>query len=407
MVLKEGFRISRRKFAAAALLTSGTLAWFFLINVYLRDIFSMFSPDSFWVNIGQILFYASVVFSAIVGIVLGRRVNLRKLMLSWIIFGVLSTILMAISLGTEFSVFFSIFLGSSLGLGLPSSMAFLADSTAVEERARVAGATILATFVVAFLGIATVTISGSGLVIAILLFAIVRSTSFLALALDKCDREKGREEHRSPKPAYKEFFFYLFPWVMFTIAAGLANNLWPSTPEFNAANSIGTLLRYAFTIPIFGFVAGVIADRFGRKQAIIIGLILLGLSFALLGFSVQPASVIFYLTASGAAWGSFLAIYLVVPGDLSVSGSREKFYAFITIMPLIVIVSFNILPGNIPFLQTNPSSFSQIMTVLLFLSIIPVYRAKETLSESRVRARKMKEHLNRVEKLVKDAKKPE
>ncbi len=50
--------------------------------------------------------------------------------------------------------------------------------------------------------------------------------------------------------------------------------------------SLGTVFRYVF-IAIFGFVWGVVADRVGRKQPIIIGLIILGVSFALLGFAMS------------------------------------------------------------------------------------------------------------------------
>ena len=398
-------RISSRKFATATLLISGSLAWFFLLHTYLSDVFTSYTADLFWVNLGRILFYGFAVFSAVVGSLIGERFCCRKYLLLWIAFGVVSTIMLAASIGTIFSVFFSVLLGLSLGLGLPSSMAFLAESTAVEERSRVSGTTILGTFVVAFLAIATVRILGLGIVTTILLFAVVRSISFLALALDKIDIEKRETGFRFPKPLYKEFVFYLFPWVLFTIAASLATNLIPENQVYASAVAIGTTLRYV-CIAIFGFVSGVIADRIGRKQPIIMGLILLGVSFALLGFAISPNTVIIYLTASGAAWGSFLAIYLAIPGDLSFSGSREKFYAMGTIFPLIILTSFSMIPGTAVLSSFSASSFSQLLSVILFLSIIPVLRAKETLPESIIRERKLKEHVKKLGKIVQESSEP-
>lgn len=407
--MTEDLRISSRKFEATTLLTSGTLAWFFLLNLYIVDIFGTLTlNDPFWgyYNIGQILFYGFAIFWVIIGSFIGGRVNRRKLFISWISLGTFSTILLTLFQGTIFAAISSLLLGMSLGLGLPSSMSLIADYTFVEERARVSGTIILGTFVMAFVTIAATRILNLELMMAILLFAAVRSTSFLALVADKCDGQEQRrtEKSRLPSTAYREFVFYLFPWVMFSIAAGLAWNLIPLTSEYATAVSVGTTLRY-ICIAVFGLVSGVAADRFGRKQPIIIGLIILGVSFALLGFSMSPTTVLIYLTISGVAWGSFFAIFLAVPGDLSVSGSREKFYGMGYILPLAIFFSLSAVPGSAIFANFSASSFSQILSIILFLSIIPVLRAKETLPKQKIQARKMKEHVDRIGKLVQESKK--
>jgi hypothetical protein len=53
------------------------------------------------------------------------------------------------------------------------------------------------------------------------------------------------------------------------------------------------------------------------------------------------------------------------------------------------------------------SPFSQILSVLLFLSVILIIQAKETLPESETRSRKMKDYLRKVTKLIQDSKKSE
>jgi MFS family permease len=191
---------------------------------------------------------------------------------------------------------------------------------------------------------------------------------------------------------------------MFILAGILAWNLMPSgDPQYSSAISFGTILRF-FCIAIFGLISGFVADRFGRRSAIIFGLTVLGASFLILGLPISELSVITYLTGSGVAWGSFLTMYLVVPGDLSSLESREKLYAFITVLPLIVMGGVPYIPGLATFLKI-PTLFLQILSLLLFLSIIPVWRAQETLPESKINARRLKVYLNKMGKVVEESRK--
>ena len=71
--------------------------------------------------------------------------------------------------------------------------------------------------------------------------------------------------------------------------------------------------------------------------------------------------------------------FFVIPSDFPVPGSREKFYGLRYILPLAIQFSFLALP--VPdfsgFLST--SFFSQILSVVLFLSLIPILIAKKDL----------------------------
>ena len=328
----------------------------------------------------------------------------------------MSTITLIFFQGTLLCVISCIFLGLSLGLGLPSSMAFLSDSTTIEERGRVAGLTILEAFVVAFLSLAILEILELGTISIIILVTIIRSISFLALIVDKNEQISEKEKPRFTINDYREFVFYLIPWIMFVVAASIASNVitayttYNSIPNFESYESvilIGNVFRYAF-IAIFGFVSGIVIDRIGRKQSIIIGLIALGIGFGLLGFEFSETTILLYFMASGIAWGSFLTVFLVIPGDLSIFGSREMFYAFGTIGPLIILFSFSMIDTawlTDLIRNISASSVSQILSIILFVSIVPVIRAKETLSESKKRKRKMKKHIDSVGKLLQDYKK--
>jgi len=401
--LTKDLKVSRRNILASTLLISGTLSWFFLINGTIIDIFTSITPNeplsSNYFNLGQGLFYGFAILSAIIGSFIGKTISRRKLLLTWILLGTFSTLLLTFSQGIIFLIISSMLLGISLGWGLPISIAFLADCTVIEERARIAGIVILATFIFAFIILVVIRTLSLGLSDTLILFAFVRLISIFALIIGNCDARDHKliKAINLPKPAYKEFLFYLAPFVMFCIAAGLAFNLIPGTPEFESAVSLGNSIRF-ISIAVFGLVSGVVADRIGRKQPIIIGLIMLGVSFALLGFAMSWTSVVIYLATSGIAWGLFFVIFLAVPGDLSISGSREKFYAIGYILPLSILLGLSAIPGWAIF--SGNSSLAQLFSLFLFLSIIPILKAKETLSREKVHERQMKEHLEIIEKIV-------
>jgi MFS family permease len=404
--LTGDIRIPSRSFVAVTFVTSGILAWFFLLEVYFADIFSTFTLSPFWVFIGEATFFGFSAFSAIIGSVISEKINRRKLLLSSITLAVLTTALLAVCRGIVFSLFSSILLGMSLGLGFPSSTALLADYTVVEERARVSGIIVLETFIMVSLAATVVSLLSFGLIGIILLCIALRSTSFLALAIDPCERKRGKEGSWRSVLAYKDFVFYLFPWIMFNVASGVVSFVWLrlQSPDYTAAFRIAVPLRYTGAA-IFGLISGVVADRVGRKQPIIIGLVMLGVSFAFLGLATSPLSVIVYLTISGIAWGGFMVIYIAVLGDLAFPGSREKFYALGMGVPLIIYMSLSSIPAALG-ISAAANTLSPVLSIILFLSVIPVLYASETLPETEMRERRLREHVRKVSKLVQESKKP-
>lgn len=402
--LTEGIEIPSKKFVAVVLLYSSTFSWFFFFYGHYGDVFSSLGLGEVagsMVFLGEALFLSFVVFFAIIGSLFSEKYSRRKILWSWITLGVLATALLWFSQGIVLSLLSSALLGISFGFGFPVVQAFLSDCTVIEERARVSGTVILTTFLMVFIAEAVASLIG-----VILLSLILRVIGFFALALDPCDRKEGKEASWRSILAYKDFVFYLLPWVMFNVANGLVSFVWPvipTTPDWEGASTIGILLHYVGT-GIFAFIAGVVADRVGRKQPIIVGLVLLGVSYGLLGLAPSPESWLFYLTFSGFAWGSIMVVYFAVPGDLAFPGAQERFYALGGALPFILYMSFS---GMAELIGTSPplSVLSPMLSIILFLSVIPVLRAKETLPEAGIRERKLKEHVRKVRELIEESKK--
>lgn len=401
-VLTRNFTPYLRKIISAILLTSGTLAWFFVFQLNTNDIFRRIVSDPSWVIVAHIIFYTVCILSAIVGSLFAKKVSHQNFLSAWIVLGLFSTISLIFFQGPTFTVIVSVLLAISFGLGLPGSMAMLADSTQIEKRGRVSGITILLTFIMAFIALALQRAFGGGTTNLLLFMVVIRSISILGLIRYKGLKDVKISQSKFQQSKLQEFIFYIIPWVIFTVSAGLAWNQVPGTVEYSFAKNIGTILRYMF-IALFGIIWGIVADRIGRKQPIYIGLILLGVSFALLGFAMSPFSVFVYLSLSGVAWGSFFTMYLIIPGDLSKQGSREWFYAIGTISPIIILFGLNLIPEDLTKIFSE-SSFSQILSLILFLAIIPVNRAKETLEESKIRQRKLKNYTEKVGKIIQESK---
>ena len=377
------------------------------MNFYISEIFAVLIPNnSDWgLYVGNSLVYGLAIFWSITISFIGSRISRRKLLFTSIILGVISTALLSLVQETFFASIVSVLLGTSLGLGLPSSMALVADYTIVDNRGRVSGIIILGTFIITFISMAIIRMLNLDGLSLIPILVVVRSISLVSLVIDKLSKPltTSLKETRLPATTYREFIFYLCPWVMFTIASALARSLIVNVivddRAVSSAYELGTNLRWGF-IALFGLTAGFIADRFGRKLPIIFGLATFGVGYILLGFSMSEITIIIYYALSGITWGLFFVIFLVIPGDLSIPRLREKFYALGYILPLTGILALSVIPvPNISdLLDTN--LIAQILGICLFLSMYPVFRAKETLTEKKIREREMKEHAKRIGKLI-------
>jgi len=402
--------VTSKKFLTLTFLISGTLSWIFITYFALEDVFRSITGNVTWAYAGKALFMSIGAIFALIGASLTQKINRRKILWIWITIGVLSTALLAVVQGTILGLLVSLLLGVSLGLGFPSCMSFLAESTLIEERARVAGAIILETFIIVSVSVLAYSILKVGVLGLILLSVGIRATSYIALSLDSCDKQTTlKEKTVSWRKVLerKDFALYLIPWLMFNICSGLIYLVWNGlSDDYSSILNIGSTLHY-LVAGIFGFIAGLAADRsgHGRKQLIIVGMIILGVSFALLGVFPSTISVLVYLISSGIAWGFLIVVFTAVPGDLALPESKEKFYALGAVIPFAIYFA---IIGVIDFLylsvQASASVLSSTLSIILFLSVIPILKAEETLPESAIRHQKMKKHIEELEKTIKETK---
>ena len=144
---------------------------------------------------------------------------------------------------------------------------------------------------------------------------------------------------------------------------------------------------------------------FGRQKIIMVGLFVLGITYALFAVVTNPITFIINRFIYGSAWGTIIVIYyLTVIGDLSTKGSTERYYTIGGVIPL-VLVMFSSFLSSVFRIYESATVVSTILSVLIFISAIILMMAEETLPPEIQTKRKRDEHLEQLKKLVdKDSK---
>ena len=160
--------------------------------------------------------------------------------------------------------------------------------------------------------------------------------------------------------------------------------------------------------PIIGslsaFVGGLLSDRIGRKRTVLYGFVSLGIAYAVIGIvSWQNPSaqlILWYLSLSvlsisaGIVWVLFI---MILWGDLSQSGAREKYYAIGTI-PFFLTNIIQLYSAEYVTLIPETSAFS-LAAFFLFLAVLPLLYAPETLPERKIELRRLRKYVDGAKKI--------
>jgi MFS family permease len=346
-------------------------------------------------------FYGAFIISAAVGATfLSKRLRSRVSLLSWVALGV-GMCLVSPFLIDEFVSFklvvTAFVLGVSVGLGIPSCLAHFADYALIENRGRFGA--------VAFFAIQSLTVfiyipvSEFSIFDKFLILAAWRVSGVVGVLLlkpkEKLAEEKGSDSLLSIF-VNKSFVFYFIPWFLFAIVEFVESPLLERFfgSELFSLYSLSEIIVSGIT----AFLGGILCDLRGRKVTSILGFVMLGIGYAVLSlFPAVQFSNILYVIFDGIAWGFLYVTFIfVVWGDLSERGSREKYY-LLGDMPFLLSGLIGILVK--PFVQVVPISTSfSLASFFLFLAILPLLHAPETLPEKTIQKRLL-------EKYVEDAKK--
>jgi MFS family permease len=151
---------------------------------------------------------------------------------------------------------------------------------------------------------------------------------------------------------------------------------------------------------IFALVGGFFADSVGRKRLAVAGFAILGLGYAALGLSSEGNLFgwWFYQIVDGIAWGAFYTIFLVtIWGDLAHERNSEKYYA-IGSLPYLLSNFTRLTLGSYVSNEVPTYAVFSFASLFLFLAVLPLVFAPETLPEKTIRDRELKGYIEKAKK---------
>ncbi|MEM2780785.1 MAG: MFS transporter [Candidatus Bathyarchaeia archaeon] len=388
------FGITGRFTVINIVVVSNAFIWYFLVFSILKMIITEITVLLWSVH------FAGAIVSAVIGAVLSERIRRKTFFISWMMLGVISSfILSCVTFTSVLNILLiSLFTGVAFGIGVPASLGCFAEHTAIENRAKLGGLILfinsIGTFLLGLIMSGDITLNG-------FILAIWRLSGLIIFLLFEPPSE-SMNNRRNVSFGFilhrRSFVVYLLPWVMFS----LVNYL--SVPVLNklfTAELVESIVIIESTLAgFFAIMGGFLSDIFGRKRMSIIGFVMLGLGYAVLG--IYPENLLnwyFYILVDSIAWGLFHVIYIfTIWGDLSEGVSTGKYYA-IGGLPFYVSNFLRILIG--PYIAEAVSAYAifSFTALFMFLATLPLMFAMETLPEKTLRERELRSYIEKAKRV--------
>jgi MFS family permease len=307
---------------------------------------------------------------------------------------------------TSLAVFVAFLFGFSLGIGMPNCMNYFTKITSNDNRGKYGGLVML----ISGIGLFALGITDIGLIqVDAIVLSLWRLAGLLVLfSLPKSNKELNVNK-TSDNVTYKtllsqrSFILYLIPWLMFSLVTYLTT---PIQYDMIGTQAVKMLLVVEnIIIGISAVVAGHLSDLIGRKRIAMVGFVLLGLGYAVLGLissdRANSANILgwyFYTVVDGIAWGILFVVFIVVIwGDLSYGRYSDKYYA-LGVLPFFISKYLQIAIGT-DIAGAIPSyAIFSFTALFLFLAILPLYYAPETLSDKKIKERELKGYIEKAKK---------
>ena len=395
------FGTSLKAAVTSIVLVANALIWYFFYFSFLLDVINTTGFSNSENLVIWSLNFSGIAISALLSYYVINRVKSRTtFLLYWLFTGaILSLMPLAINITQfYFIAIFSLLGGTYFGIGMPICFGYFASVTEAKNRSRFSGLTFLFVFIGFFL-LSILNISDIALNSIIL--AVWKLGGFVALLLLK----QEEQIYQSVDVPYgsilktRSFFLYFIPWLMFSVVNYLAI---PIISDFFAESFVNhnlvSIIENALAA-VFAVIFGFLADYVGRKRLAVTGFVLLGLGYASLGlFSGSTLGCWFYVIVDGVAWGAFYTLFLMTLwGDLAQGKSSEKYYALGSLPYLFsnfMRISLGAVIGDV----VAESAIFSFASLFLFLAVLPLIYAPETLPERIIKKRELETYLEKAKR---------
>ena len=390
--------IARKDFFIVCILLLSVFGWYYMTLTIINSILGNLDVTHTQNFVVWAVYYVTVIGSGIVGSLLSNRIGRLKFLYLWILLGIVTSSLPALFNNfTVMHVFIvSIVLGVSLGLGMPSCLAYFADCTIVENRGRIGGIALLIINLSAPL--LAIPFTMFDLTVNSIIFAMWRGTGLIIFFLKPEENLSSKIKNTSFTSIFqdKSFLLYFVAWFMFCLVDRFETPIQRKFlgDSYNLILMLGPLLA-----SLFAFVGGLLSDWVGRKRVVLYGFATLGISYAII--TIVPTEVVswyFFLTigsiSTGMLWVAFL---LILWGDLSQSSTREKYY-LIGETPLFIASIMQ--QFSAPYIASIPETRTfSLAAFFLFIAVLPLLYAPETLPKRKIELRQLRMYTEAARKI--------
>jgi len=401
--MRNGVDTIRKAAVVNLAIVANAFIWYFYAYVFLQKAinaseFAAHAVIILGINIATIA--AAAVLSASIS---GHLKSRLRFIYFWMLAGaVVSLAPFVINLSTFVGlVAFSTILGLYFGFGMPACLAYYAAHTETETRARLSG------IVFFFIGLGFILVTSIGISDFMLDAVFLSAWRGVGVAILVALKAREKPSNVKSKVSFgtvfsnKAFLLYFVPWCLFMLVNFLVAPLTAKIfgellSEDVLALSSGIDNVIAFVVAI---ISGFLADFIGRKRLTIVGFSLLGIGYAVLGlFPGNLNGYWLFTVIDGITWGIFYTIFLItIWGDLAQGKASEKYYS-IGSMPFLLSVFVRLSLGT-QIVDLVPSyGFFSFAGVFLFLAVLPLVYAPETLPEKTIKERELKGYLDKARK---------
>ena len=255
--------------------------------------------------------------------------------------------------------------------------------------------------------VAAISIIGSSdIEMQVVFLAAWRGFGLVSFLLLKPRSEKIALEEKNPSfkaiLTQRPFILYFIPWAMFSLVnyftTPVINQVFSEATQLATVMALGNVL-----IAIFAIIGGFLVDTMGRKRIAITGFVTLGLGYAVLGMSpTSQFSWYFHTAVDGIAWGLLLVVFVTtIWGDLSHEAVSDKYYA-VGVLPFFIsrflpLVLASQIEAVVP---ENAYAIFSFTAFFLFIAVLPLVYAPETLPEKIMHQRELKKYLEKAKKIA-------
>jgi MFS family permease len=395
------FRITTRHALTNILLVTNAFIWYYYALYILQDIVREMSPDYFTNVLIWSIHFSGIIFSALVGASLVEKIGGRVyFLIIWMILGIVSPLtLILMNSAYALSVLaLSFILGASLGLGMPNCMGYYTDCTNIETRGCLGGIIILVSSLGFFLLDMAAMENLLTRAFVLSFWRLGGLVTFLIIKPHDVLKEKSGDSAYRILLGRRSFLLYFIPWTMFSLVNYLSTPVLSQIIERFQAELL--LIIGNVFMGISAIVGGFLSDTIGRKRMAITGFVMLGFGYSILG--IYPENLFswyFHNIIDGVAWGILFVIFVItIWGDLSYDAPSDKYYA-VGVLPFFISKFLQLTVGEYIAAIIPSYAIFSFVAFFLFLAVIPLMFAPESLPEKAIRERELRSYVEKAKKI--------